>query len=252
MEELFIYLLKSSGLIAAFFLSYHFLLRKETFFTSNRWFLLAGLITSVALPLYFIKRIVFVKTPKIIPHVFVEQATQSPVKIEYIPVAVPFDWMQFIGISYAIIAGILAFKILINFILLYRMLYGQKIIQKDQFKLVDFKKNTAPFSFFNYIVYNSELYSNSELQSILSHEKIHSREKHSMDVLIAELFCSLFWINPFIWLYKKAITQNLEYIADQKAIEQLDDKKSYQHALLKVVSHQNCLPITLKVREDKS
>jgi hypothetical protein len=28
-----------------------FLLRKETFFTANRWFLLAGLVTSVVLPL---------------------------------------------------------------------------------------------------------------------------------------------------------------------------------------------------------
>jgi hypothetical protein len=54
----------------------------------------------------------------------------------------------------------------------------------------------------------------------------------------------MFWFNPFVWLYKKAITQNLEYIADQKAIEQLEDKKSYQRALLKVVSHQSCLSIT--------
>ena len=244
MEELFIYLLKSSGLIAAFFFSYHFLLRKETFFTSNRWFLIAGLITSVTLPLFFIKKIVFLETPKIIPHVLVEEVSQPTIKIQHIPVVEQFDWVQFIGISYAVIASILAIKIVINFILLYRMLYGQKIIKKDQFKLVDFNKNTAPFSFFNYIVYNSELYSNSELQSILSHEKIHSREKHSIDVVVAELFCSLFWINPFIWLYKKAMIQNLEYISDQKAIEQVDDKKSYQHALLKVVSHQNCLPIT--------
>ena len=244
MQELFIYLLKSSALIAAFFLAYHFLLRKETFFNSNRWFLIAGLITSVTLPLFFIKKIVFVETPKIISQVLVEQVSQSPIKIHHIPVAETFDWIQFIGISYVVIASVLAIKIAINFILLYRMLNGQKIIKKDQFKLVDFNKNTAPFSFFNYIVYNSELYSYSELQSILSHEKIHSREKHSIDALVSELFCSLFWINPFIWLYKKAITQNLEYIADQKAIELLDDKKSYQHALLKVVSHQNCLPIT--------
>ncbi len=47
-----------------------------------------------------------------------------------------------------------------------------------------------------------------------------------------------------MYLYKKAVTQNLEYIADSEAIAQIDDKKSYQMALLKVVSHQNCLPIT--------
>jgi hypothetical protein len=47
-----------------------------------------------------------------------------------------------------------------------------------------------------------------------------------------------------MYLYKKAVIQNLEYIADSEAIAQIDDKKSYQMALLKVVSHQNCLPIT--------
>jgi hypothetical protein len=47
-----------------------------------------------------------------------------------------------------------------------------------------------------------------------------------------------------MYLYKKAAIQNLEYIADSEAIAQIDDKKSYQMALLKVVSNQNCLPIT--------
>jgi hypothetical protein len=88
------------------------------------------------------------------------------------------------------------------------------------------------------------LYSDEELQSILLHEKVHSQQKHSFDVLIVKLFCTVFWFNPFVWLYKKAITQNLEYIADQKAIQLIADKKAYQKALLKVVSNQNCLSIT--------
>jgi beta-lactamase regulating signal transducer with metallopeptidase domain len=50
------------------------------------------------------------------------------------------------------------------------------------------------------------LYTDEELQSILLHEKIHSQEMHSVDVIIAELFCAVFWFHPFIWLYKKAIT----------------------------------------------
>ena len=105
-------------------------------------------------------------------------------------------------------------------------------------------RDIAPFSFFNYIVFNSSLYSQEELESILLHEKIHSQEKHSIDVLVAKLFTIVFWFNPLIWLYQKAIIQNLEYIADSKAIQNIEDKKCYQMALLKVVSHQNCLPIT--------
>ena len=61
MEALFIYLIKSSGLIILFYFAYFLMLRKETFFTSNRWFLLAGLITSVLLPFVFITKIIWVE-----------------------------------------------------------------------------------------------------------------------------------------------------------------------------------------------
>jgi hypothetical protein len=244
MEAILIYLLKSSGLIAVFYLAYHFLVRKETFFNSNRWFLLSGLFTSLLLPFFVIKKVIMVEKPKIAPEDLVAYAQQSAGTIQGVPVVEAFDWMQFFWISYVFIACILVIRIVFNFTSLYRMLYQQQVIKKEKFKLVNLNENIAPFSFFNYIVYNSDLYSNEELQSILLHEKIHSQEKHSMDVLIAKLFCILFWFNPFMWLYKKAITQNLEYIADQKAIEQLEDKKSYQRALLKVVSHQSCLSIT--------
>jgi len=60
METLFIFLVKASGLIGIFYLAYILLLRKETFFNSNRWFLLAGLITSVILPLVVFTKIVWV------------------------------------------------------------------------------------------------------------------------------------------------------------------------------------------------
>ncbi|MEO5777443.1 MAG: M56 family metallopeptidase [Flavobacterium sp.] len=244
MESVFIYLLKSSVLIALFYLAYHFLVRKETFFNSNRWFLLSGLFTSLLLPLFFIKKIILIERPKISTEDLITYSRQSVLPIQDVPVVEAFDWMQFIWISYVIIACALVIKIVFNFTSLYRMLYQQQVIRKEKFKLVNLNENIAPFSFFNYIVYNSNLYSNEELQSILLHEKIHSQERHSLDVLITKLFCIAFWFNPFVWLYKKAITQNLEYIADQKAIEQLEDKKSYQRALLKVVSHQSCLSIT--------
>ena len=65
METIFLYLIKSSTLIAVFFLTYYLLLKKETFFKTNRWFLLSGLVISVSLPLYIIKKVVWVEKPKL-------------------------------------------------------------------------------------------------------------------------------------------------------------------------------------------
>ncbi|MDI1317891.1 M56 family metallopeptidase [Flavobacterium sp.] len=244
MDQLFIYLLKSGGLIAVFYLAYHFLVRKETFFNTNRWFLLSGLLTSIVLPLYFFKKIIWIAKPKASVQEFPVFQSQQLQPIQNTPIVEAIDWMQLIWISYGIIAAILIIKIAFNMASLYRMLHKKNVTLKGELILIELDENIAPFSFFNYIVYNPDLYSNEELKSILLHEQIHSRQKHSADVLIAELFCCVFWFNPFMWFYKKAITQNLEYIADQKAIAQLEDKKSYQHALLKVVSNQNGLPIT--------
>ena len=244
MEILFINLLKSSALIAAFYLAYHFLVRKETFFNSNRWFLLTGLFTALLLPWFNITKVVYVEKPKMALADLVAYSSQNMVATPRVPTPEPFDWMSLVWIGYLVIALLLLARIVINFTSLFRMLYNQQKTKKEDFTLVDLNQNIAPFSFFNYIVYNSSLYTPEELQSILLHEKVHSREKHSFDVMVAKLFCIIFWFNPFVWLYKKAIIQNLEYIADHKAVQQLENPKVYQMALLKAISNQNCLSIT--------
>jgi uncharacterized membrane protein YciS (DUF1049 family) len=245
MEEIVIYLLKSSGLLATFFLAYHFLLRKETFFTSNRWFLLSGLATSILLPLFFIKKIVYVERPKFTLPIISED-NDLPIIIDKATpiIAESIDWFQILFIVYAIVATILIIKVIIDLVSLGKLLRKQNIQKQEDLLYVNINQDIAPFSFFNYIVFNSNLYSQKELESILLHEKVHSQEKHSIDVLVTKLFTVIFWFNPLVWLYQKAIIQNLEYIADSKAIQNIEDKKCYQMALLKVVSHQNCLPIT--------
>src|SRR5690606_21939901 len=61
METLFIYFIKVSVLVSIFYLSYSLLLKKETFFSKNRWFLLAGLITSILLPLLMITKTIWIE-----------------------------------------------------------------------------------------------------------------------------------------------------------------------------------------------
>ncbi|MBP9792715.1 MAG: peptidase M56 [Flavobacterium sp.] len=244
MEAILLYFLKASTLLSVYFLAYHFLLRKETFFTTNRWFLLAGLLTSVMMPLFFIKKVIWVEKPKA---TFQELPVFSGNEvINHAPIqdVATIDWVQVMAVGYTVMVAILFIKILTHLASLYKLLHKKEIVKNDQFSLVDLKEDIAPFSFFNYIVYNSSYYTEDELNSILLHEKIHSQEKHSVDMMLAKFFCIVFWFNPFMWLYKKAITQNLEYIADQKAVQHIEDKKVYQKALLKVVTHQNCLSIT--------
>ncbi|QIH37406.1 peptidase M56 [Flavobacterium sp. Sr18] len=239
MEALYIYLIKSSGLIALFYLAYHFMLRKETFFNSNRWFLLVGLFTSVLLPIVVFTKIIWVEP--------------SPVNYDWssLPITTTVNEDHtvehiYLGLTVLYCVGALfqLTKFGFDFYSLQKVFKGKIIKRQADFKFIDLQDNLAPFSFFNTIVYNSSLYSSSELENILEHEKVHSEQNHTVDVLISRLFCILFWFNPLIWLYKKAILQNLEFIADNEATKKISDKKAYQFTLLKITTHENCVAIT--------
>ncbi|MBF4487065.1 M56 family metallopeptidase [Flavobacterium sp. CSZ] len=239
MEAIFIFIAKSSGLLVLFYCAYYFLLRKETFFSSNRWFLLAGLVTSIVLPF-----LVYTKTVWVDPTPLLSDNFQINTPQVNAATSLTVDWNLTLLAVYTIGFLALVIKFAFDFYSLNSVLKGKKIKQQADFKFVDINENIAPFSYFDYIVYNSSLYSASELESILEHEKVHSEQNHTIDVLASRIFCVLFWFNPIMWLYKKAILQNLEFIADNEAAQKISDKKAYQYTLLKITTHENCVAIT--------
>ncbi|WP_294732538.1 M56 family metallopeptidase [uncultured Flavobacterium sp.] len=244
MENLIIYLTKASGLIVLFYVAYYTLLKKETFFNSNRWFLLAGLVTSAALPLFVITKTVIVEAVTNAPtqEISVEQlmALQQAITANEVN---NINWYTIIAILYFIGALFFFIRFVIDLRGIRNIIKGKYITQKNGFKYIDSESIQSPFSFFNYIAYNSKTLNNTELENIISHEKVHSAQKHSIDMIISQLFCIIFWFNPFIWFYKKGIAQNLEFIADAEATKQIEDIKAYQKTLLKITVQPECTAI---------
>lgn len=242
MENLLIYFVKVNGLIALFYLMYVVFLRKETFFTSNRWYLISGLILSLTLPL-----ITFTKTIWIEPEPIVYENVKPIIHstFETIPVkGTSFDWTLLLIGAYSAIVGLVLLKIGFELISFYKRIQKQNKQKEVDYTLVDSNSAENPFSFFSYIVINKDMFTEEELQHILKHESIHVKQKHSFDVLLGKVFCALFWVNPIIWLYRKAMLQNLEFIADNETFQQIENKYEYQRTLLKVVTHQHDLSIT--------
>ena len=115
----------------------------------------------------------------------------------------------------------------------------------------------APFSFFNRIFVCPGRHTPGELDEILTHEQTHARQAHSIDVLIGELACAFCWFNPFVWLWKREIRQNLEYLADQSVLDEGHDRRIYQYHLLGLAYHKaaatiynnfNVLPLKKRIR----
>lgn len=111
-------------------------------------------------------------------------------------------------------------------------------IRDGRFLLVDLNENVPPFSFFNYIfISNSyQKLSIDELQRIKDHEKVHSQQFHSLDILFVEFISIIFWFNPLMIYLKRSLQEIHEYIVDEKIAEKGKGKKDYAELLLKLAS----------------
>jgi bla regulator protein BlaR1 len=220
------YLLKASTVIILFYGCYKLCLQRDTFFDESRWFLLVGLIASIIVP--------FIVIP-----VYMEQTTIAQDNLFFdnnSSAEVSDNAFNFITIlNYIYLIGIIIFsmKFLLQLNSLYAVIFKTDRNKNGRYTFIQTAKATSPFSFFNYIVYNPNQFNSVELEQIISHEKVHVKQFHTIDVLLAQLACIAFWFNPFIWLYNKDLKQNLEFIADKTAINYINCKKSYQYTLLK-------------------
>lgn len=239
MEELAIYFTKSTGTLLLFLGLYFLVLRSETFFKENRFFLLTGMLISLVLPFLVITKYIE------IPVMSSETTGTFIYATNNVPIEASISWTSILLYTY--VAGIVFFfcKFLIELFSLFRLLWKSTVAKRDeQFIYIETNASFSPFSFFNYIVYNPELYSDSELEAILKHEQAHSRQFHSIDVFVSKLYCIFFWFNPFAWLHKKFVLQNLEFLADKAAIQETPSKKEYQLTLLKVSGNSYCPALT--------
>lgn len=222
------YFLQSALISGAFLAVYHIFLKRDTLFTENRLFLLSGLVLAFIFPLIKIQKTIVVsqsalvqvaETGKQIP---LNTANQSIYTLENILLAL-----------YIVVSLFLLIRFISRLVSLKELAKNARKRRETPFLHMETEKPISPFSFFNYLFYNPRLFESSELHSVLEHEKVHARQYHTLDILFLELLKIFFWFNPVLWVYKSAVRQNLEYLADHFAIARAEDKKSYQYLMLK-------------------
>ena len=239
MPSVFFYILKLSVALAAVYLFYQLVLRRLTFYNWNRWYLLGYATLAFLIPFINI-------TP------ILESNDWSDVRIiNWVPAITENESLQNIHEAAAnnlsglnitvlvIISGMLFLltRLLIQFISFYQMKKKAKPFTENGLTIYQVNEYIIPFSFGNSIFINHQLHSEEELREIIRHEFIHVKQNHSIDIIWGELLCLLNWYNPFAWLLKRSIRQNLEFIADNKVVQNGIDKKEYQYLLLKVIGN---------------
>lgn len=234
-----VYFLKINVAIALFYAFYRLFFYKDTFFTWRRTALLCFFAVSAIVPLFNIQTWIEQQEPMaamadLYATVVLPELTLTPQP--------ETDWKQLladgIGIAYWLVVALLAARFLVQLtgiIRLGRRCPTQKI---DDTTVHLLPRPEGPFSFFRWIFVYPDAHTGEELHEILTHERTHAQQWHSVDVMIGELACIVCWFNPFAWLMKREIRTNLEYMADEKVLETGHDSRTYQYHLLGLSHHK--------------
>lgn len=228
------YLLKLSLALAVVYLFYWVLLRRVTFYNWNRWFLLLYPAACLLIP--------FVDVGGLLE----KHGLQDAVMVSYIPAIViagpepaavastATGWIRGAGILMLAGSLLMLVRLLFQYLSLRRLVSSAVLLSDGEVRLFHLDRQIIPFSTSKAIYVNRNLHQENELKEIIRHEFIHIRQRHALDLWWGELLCILNWYNPFAWLIRKAIRQNLEYIADHQVLQSGYDRKQYQLLLLKV------------------
>lgn len=234
MEVFLTYLIKSSALLSIFFIAYHFLLRKDTSFNKNRFFLLTGIFSAAILPSLQFTQTVVAESVIGSQQMF----DDGNIAVASAPGAEADLW-QIVGIIYMLVTVFLISNFIFQIARVSRLGRSQSKRKVGAFLYIQTNFRTSPFSFFNRIVFNPATHSKEELRMVLEHERVHSRQLHTLDILFANFTAAVLWFNPLSWSYRKSVEENLEYIADRETIKVIGKQKEYQYALLRVSQEGN-------------
>ena len=191
---------------------YDLFLSKETFFTKNRGYLLSTPIVSFALPLVQIPS--FQKAFPKEYSIYVPEIILAPERS--IQEASWYQSINYLDVLFGV--GVVVFSILfiLKLVKISSLIRVYKLRKKDGYTLVLIPEQTKAFSFFNYIFLGEEI-PEAQKEQIIAHELVHSKQKHSLDLLFFELLKIVMWFNPMIYCYQKRITLVHEYISDAVA-----------------------------------
>lgn len=241
MPVIMLYLLKLSISLSTVWLFYQVLLHRLTFYHLNRWYLLFYSLLSFFIPLIDIapmvekNRYVQPLMVRIIPAIVDNTPVAAPIAplVTSDHAMMPDGWSVLLGVM-VLGSIVLLTKLLISWMALRGIRRRSELIGYEGARVYQVNASIVPFSFGNAIFVNRRLHTERELEEILAHERVHIRQKHTVDIVLAELFIILNWFNPFVWLIRRSIRQNLEFIADSQMLNRGYDRKAYQYHLLKV------------------
>lgn len=237
----FAYLLKVNVAFVLFYAFYRLFFYKDTFFKLRRAILLAFFGLALFYPLLNIQD--WVRQQEPIADVIYMYSAMLPEATAKADAAASVDWhgwlLGSLGFIYWGIVAFLCGRFLVQLSSILWLAHTSERVVIHETPVYALRKAAGPFSFFRMVFLHPESHSDKETDEILTHECTHVSQWHSIDVILSEMMCMACWFNPFVWLLKREVRHNLEYLADNTVIQSGYDSKSYQYHLLGLAHHQS-------------
>lgn len=247
-----LYILKSMACALFFIVMFHYLIEQDKILRFKRFYLLITLLSSFVIPLVSIPQIselfspvaeltdIYIGAPEAERSPLLLSASDdviSPV-IAQQPLQSTFTWMHGLIGVYILLTLLFLIRFLSNLVALMRMTKQAPIRRQGNIRIILEDRLDASFSFFNYIFINKNDYQNKNVKNkILIHEMTHVKQMHSADVLFVELLIIFFWFSPALYLYRRAMKLNHEFLADEEVIHSTEDIPFYQMLLIERAAH---------------
>ncbi|MBU0697544.1 MAG: M56 family metallopeptidase [Bacteroidetes bacterium] len=201
----------------------------------NRFYLLGGIILS-----FFIPLIVLDSSTVKIPSSNIKNLVYEPIASTagLIPAikesnGYSINYLMVLLAVYLLITLMILIRFVWNLYNIYRRKSSNPTVLYGSSKIITLKEKISPHSFLNFIFLSNDDYHAGVIEEeILYHELTHVKQKHSYDILFIEMLIALFWFNPILYLYRKSIKLNHEYLADEAVINIYHQPIKYQYLLI--------------------
>ncbi|KQB38539.1 M56 family metallopeptidase [Flavobacterium aquidurense] len=241
-----LYLLKSGILLLVFYAVYKLWLENEKMFHFNRAYLLASLVFSFVIPLQIFSfqsalsnKIGLVELSELV-------IQKNNKNLETISLN---DFLLIlIIVVYSLGVLLLTTRFIFGLYSFYKTIKTNEVqfIKGEKIVLID--EPILPHSFWKSIFIHKNAFEDGKIPSeLIAHEKAHLKQKHTLDILFIEVLQIVFWFNPLLVFYKKAIKLNHEFLADDAVNKQFGSVKSYQNLLLDFASNKNTIALASNI-----
>jgi TonB family protein len=228
------YLAEANIYLGVFYLVYCLFLNKETYYQLNRAYLLFSCVAAFILPVLQIGALKPVKTQVVNTITYALPVQHAPVVYTVVnaaPVVIEHHFSLQDGLWYAYLLGaiVLLLVLFIKLYTLFRLMRNERSVKRGKHKLIYLTDADVAFSFFNYLFIGTNA---AGANTIIRHELVHIRQKHSADIIFLELLKIINWFNPFIYLLQNSLKAIHEYIADEQTAAHETDALTYSSFLV--------------------